>query len=175
MISHGPFERSMSGITRGLSLPRGDAFYGGSASGVPAPHVCLFRSFSCSMLQVSSGHTPVISSFVRPFREFWWLSLSFVSFSVSCFSGQAASDGRSGSCFRRRSGSSFRRRSGSSFRRRSGSSFRRALSPAVWPKLSPLHAFVPCFLPVYLCLSPVASSPRSRALSSCASPVLLGF
>jgi hypothetical protein len=71
--------------SRGLSLPRSDAFYGGSASespGVPAPHVGLFRSFSYSMLQVSSGHTPVISSFVRPFRgfrrllwsrEFFWL------------------------------------------------------------------------------------------------------
>jgi hypothetical protein len=42
------------------------------------------------------------------------------------------------------------------------------LSPAVLLKLSP-HAFV-C-----LCLSPVASSPRSRALSSSAFPVLLGF
>jgi hypothetical protein len=65
--------------SRGLSLPRGDAFHGGSASespGVPAPHVCLCRSFSCSMLQVSSGHTPVISSFVPPFRGFWWLSWS---------------------------------------------------------------------------------------------------
>jgi hypothetical protein len=59
--------------------------------------------------------------------------------------------------FHRRSGSSFRR--APCFRRRSCSSSRRML-------LS--HAFC-------LCLSPVASSPRSRALSSSASPVLLGF
>jgi hypothetical protein len=81
------------------------------------------------------------------------MKLSFVSFSVLClsavsflgasFPGQAAPNGRSGSCFRRRSGSSSRRM---------------LLS----------HAFCPC-------LSPVASSPRSRALSSSASPVLLGF
>jgi hypothetical protein len=62
--------------SRGLSLPRGD---GGSASespGVPAPRVRLFRSFSCSMRQVSSGHTPVITSFLRSFRGFRWLSWS---------------------------------------------------------------------------------------------------
>jgi hypothetical protein len=69
----------------------------------------------------------------------------------------AFAGGLPGSSFRRRSGSSFRR--APCFRRRSYSSSRRLL-------LS--HAFCPY-------LSPVASSPRSRALSSSASPVLLGF
>jgi hypothetical protein len=75
--------------------------------------------------------------------------------------------------------------SGSCSRRRSGSSFRRAvwlmLSPAVLLKLSPRPMLSPAVLlklsphAFCLCLSPVASSPRSRASSSSAFPVLLGL
>jgi hypothetical protein len=79
----------------------------------------------------------------------------------------------------------FAARSGSCSRRRCGSSFRRAvwlmLSPAVLLKLSPRPMLSPAVLlklsphAFCLCLSPVASSPRSRASSSSAFPVLLGL
>jgi hypothetical protein len=122
--------------------------------------VLPFLSFPCLSLVLAGSRELSKREECRLF-----LCLSAVSFLGASFPGQAAPDGRSGSCFRRRSGSCFRRRSGSSFRRapcfrrRSCSSSRRMLL---------CHAFC-------LCLSPVASSPRSRALSSSASPVLLGF
>jgi hypothetical protein len=58
-----------------ICFSRGVAFHGGSASpSVSAPRVGLFSSFSWSMLQVSNGPTPAISSFVRCLRGFRGLS-----------------------------------------------------------------------------------------------------
>jgi hypothetical protein len=75
LSSHNHDGRLSIWVSRGVSLPHGDAFHGGSASpSIPAPRVGLFRSSSYGMRQVSSGHTPVISSFVRCLHGFWGLS-----------------------------------------------------------------------------------------------------
>jgi hypothetical protein len=88
LSSHNPDRRLSICFSRGVSLPHGGAFHGGSISpSVSTPRVGLFSSFSWSMLQASNGHTPAISSFVRclrGFRGLSWTREMFLLAPVTC-------------------------------------------------------------------------------------------